>query len=66
MNAIITKIVLLSFVFMTAACSDKATPESQVKKEETTQEKKNDAKAGEINFKATNLNEKATYKNPSF
>lgn len=66
MNFIITKIVLLSFVLMTVACGQKEEPEPQAKKEETTQEEKNDAKKGEINFKATDLRNKSTYKSPKF
>ena len=67
MKSIISKIVLLSFVFMAAACGDKEAKEHQTKnqQDEAAQEK-DGKKKPQISFKAVPLPDKSTYKNPTF
>lgn len=62
MNAIATKIITLSFLVLSAACSEKEAIEPK-KKEEVNQRNE---KPGEINFKVFPLPDKSTYKNPTF
>ena len=67
MNATIAKIVALSILVLTAACSEKVAPESEQKqKEEVSQKKNDDKKAPLSQFKAVPLPDKSTYKNPTF
>lgn len=64
MKFIIAKIILLSFVFMTAGCSDKEVTEKQNKEEVNKEEREKKAPLGQ--FKATEPRDKSTYKNPTF
>lgn len=64
MKFAIAKIVLLSFVFMTAACGEKEPAEQQTK-DEAVQEK-NGKKSPQVRFKAVPPRDESTYKNPTF
>lgn len=79
MKSAISKILIISFVFLTAACGEKSEiaemheqqkkqlekmHEEQKKQLEKMQEEQKNAPA--IKFKATEPRDKSTYKNPTF
>lgn len=79
MKFTITKIALLSFVFMTAACSDKNAEIEKLHEQQKAQLEKiqkeqkaelermqQGQKAPLSQFKATTPRDKSTYKNPTF
>lgn len=68
MNSITKKIIALSFLVLSAACSEKPATEqeNQEKKQENVSQKNGDKKDVQIRFKAVPLPDKSTYKNPTF